>query len=299
MTKWDTMSSRDIFTLGGNRQPSGGDPPTPTRHASMDTNKQSWEQVDQDNASTPNVTGQSGRQGGIVQFELQGGANTFSLGGGGTPQGPPTNIPQYWGEGDNSVATTQKGLAAGGSYLAPPQQAMLMTTGGTYSGMTMAIHKWGIGDAKTQAQELRWQQGMGGDKNKIEQFCEVAGALQAFKTYLFMKPGSAFCTVVHLSMKFLFLAITEATQQLQGHLIVIGFVGDQTLIKQPTPILLPPWKTWEWIWVNVATDGPAIIEYYENDPTQRGTDTYGRLYDGGHKGPTLCAHPAGAIGADK
>jgi hypothetical protein len=107
--------------------------------------------------------------------------------------------------------------------------------------MAAAIEKWGIGDATTQANELRWQQGVGGDKNKIEQFCDVVGALQDFKTYLFMKPGSAFCTVVHSPMKF--VAITAAIQQLQG--CIIGFVGDLTLTKEPTPILLPPRKTWD------------------------------------------------------
>jgi hypothetical protein len=216
------MSSRDIFTLGGNRQPSGRDPPTPARRAPTDTDEHLWEQVNQDDASTPNVIGQFGKQGGSVQFELQGGANMLSLGGGGTPQGPPANISQYWGEEDDGVGTTQKGPAAGGSYLAPPQQATPTTTGGRYSGMATAIHKWGTGNATTRAQELHWQQGVGGDKNKIEKFREVAGALQEFKTYLLMKPGSAFCMVVHSPMKF--VVITEATQQLQGRLI--GFTGD-------------------------------------------------------------------------
>ena len=78
--------------------------------------------------------------------------------------------------------------------------------------MATAVTKWGIGDKNTQTNELRWQQGVGGDKTKIEQFHEVAGALQEFKTYLFIKPGSAFCTVIHSPMKF--VAITDATQQL-------------------------------------------------------------------------------------
>jgi hypothetical protein len=106
--------------------------------------------------------------------------------------------------------------------------------------MAAAIDKWGVGDAETQVQELLWQQGVGGDKAKIKQFRDVAGALQEFKTYIFVKPGSVFCIVVHLPVKF--MAITEATQQLQGHFI--GFVGDQILYKEPTPILLPPQKTW-------------------------------------------------------
>jgi hypothetical protein len=133
--------------------------------------------------------------------------------------------------------------------------------------MATAVTKWGIGNKNTQTNELRWQQGVGGDKTKIEQFREVAGALQEFKTYLFIKPGSAFCTVIHSPMKF--VAITNAMQQLQGQ--IIGFVGDRTLTKEPTPILMPPRKAWDWVKVKVATDGPALITYYEGEPSNRGT----------------------------
>jgi hypothetical protein len=62
-----------------------------------------------------------------------------------------------------------------------------------------------------------------------------------------------------------FVASTEATQQLQGR--IIGFVGDCTITKEPTPILIPPRKTWEWVQATVATDGPATISHYEVDLT--------------------------------
>ena len=81
-----------------------------------------------------------------------------------------------------------------------------------YSGMAAAIKKWGIGDTGTQSVELQWQQGVAGEKTKITQFQDITGALQEFKTYLFMKPGSAFCTVFHSPMKF--MAITAATKHL-------------------------------------------------------------------------------------
>jgi hypothetical protein len=80
-------TSRDIFALGGERQPAGGDPPAPPQHAPVDNDEHSWEKLDLDNASAPNVAGQFGHHGGGVQFNLQGGANTFSLGGGGSPPG--------------------------------------------------------------------------------------------------------------------------------------------------------------------------------------------------------------------
>jgi hypothetical protein len=230
------VNSRDIFALGGECQPAGGDPPAPLRCTPTDNNNLSWEQLNRDNASAPNVAGQFGCQGGGVQFDLQGGGNTFSLGGGVSPSGPPANITQQWGDGGDGDAAMPAGPPPTGAYVykTPPQQARPPPPEGPYSGMAAPINKWGIGDAKMQVQELRWQQGAGGNKAKLGQFRDVNRALQEFKTYLFVKPGSAFCTVVHSPMKF--MAIMEATQQLQGRFI--GFVRDRTLSKEPTPILL-------------------------------------------------------------
>ena len=83
-------------------------------------------------------------------------------------------------------------------------------------------------DSATIGWELEWQQGVGGDKTKITQFQDTAGGLQEFKTYLFVKPGSAFCTIVHLPMKF--MAILDAMQHLQG--CFIEFIGDRTLSRE-------------------------------------------------------------------
>jgi hypothetical protein len=105
--------------------------------------------------------------------------------------------------------------------------------------MAAAIKKWGIGDTVTQSVELRWQQGVAGKKTKIPQFQDVAGALQKSKTYLFMKPESAFCTILHSPMKF--MAITEATKHLQDRLI--GFIWDRTVSGEPMPVLFPSQKT--------------------------------------------------------
>jgi hypothetical protein len=102
-----------------------------------------------------------------------------------------------------------------------------------------------------------------GQKTKISQFQEVAGALQEFKTYLFIKPGSAFCTVVHSSMKF--MAISEATQHLQGRFIV--FIKDCTPSQEPTPVLFLSQKRWQWVTVTVATHGPSLLGYYKDDPS--------------------------------
>jgi hypothetical protein len=78
-----------------------------------------------------------------------------------------------------------------------------------YSGMAAATAKWGTGTQDSQTSKLNWQKSVDGDSAKIKQFQEVAGGLQEFKTYLFIKTGSAYCTVIHSSMNF--VAISEAT----------------------------------------------------------------------------------------
>ncbi len=161
----------------------------------------------------------------------------------------------------------QRGQAAAGlaqGTITPT--APVVPSKGVYSGMTTAVKKLGIGNKNTQT-KLHWQQEVGGDKTKIEQVREVAGALQEFKAYPFIKPGSAFCTVIHSPLKF--VAVTNATQQLQKQ--IIGFVGDRTLTKELTSILMPPRKAWDWVKVKVATDGPIFIAYHAGEPSNWGT----------------------------
>jgi hypothetical protein len=105
-----------------------------------------------------------------------------------------------------------------------------------------------------------------GDNTKITQFQEMVGALQEFKTYLFMKKGSAFCTIIHSPTKF--MALNKAMQHLQGHFI--GFIGDCMLTRNPMPILLPTQKTWQWVKEMAAMDGPAMIAFYEEDVLWQG-----------------------------
>ncbi len=106
---------------------------------------------------------------------------------------------------------------------------------GPYSGFEEALKRWGPSGDTTAVRDLKWQRDVYGNMQKIKQFQEVVGGLQVFRTYLFMKPGSAFVTVLHSPMKF--VAISEATQHLQGR--YVGFVGDCTAMKDPTPVVLP------------------------------------------------------------
>ncbi len=114
-------------------------------------------------------------------------------------------------------------------------------------------------------QDLKWQREVAGDAQRINQFKEVVGGLRDFGTYLFMKPGSAFATVLHSPMKF--VAMCDATQHLQGKFV--AFVGDRSARKGPTPIVLPPQKTWSWETRMVSTNAVALAAYYEEDPSHR------------------------------
>ncbi len=111
-----------------------------------------------------------------------------------------------------------------------------------YSGFDEALQRWGPSSDIPATRDLRWQRDVKGDTQKIKQFQEVVGGLQEFRTYLLMKPGSAFVTVLHSPMKF--VVISEATQHLQGR--YVGFVGDRTSTKDPTPVVLPQQSTWKW-----------------------------------------------------
>ena len=105
------------------------------------------------------------------------------------------------------------------------------------------------------------------------------GNLQDFKAYLFVKQGSSFTTVMHSPMKF--AAISAATGHLQGR--IIGFVGDRTPTREPTPILLPQRKTWEWVKETVSSDGPAMFKFYDDDPSRASTLWKGEGGDDGAK----------------
>jgi hypothetical protein len=93
------------------------------------------------------------------------------------------------------------------------------------------------------------------------------GSLQDFKAYLFVKQGSSLTTVMHSPMKF--AAINAATGHLQGR--IIGFVGDRMTTREPTPILLPQRKTWEWVKETISLDGPVMFKFYDDDQARVGT----------------------------
>jgi hypothetical protein len=65
-----------------------------------------------------------------------------------------------------------------------------------------------------------------------------------------------------------FVVISKVTQHLQGKFV--GFVGDRTDTKDPTPIVLPQQKMWKWETKTASLDAMALQVYYTADPTRRG-----------------------------
>jgi hypothetical protein len=137
-----------------------------------------------------------------------------------------------------------------------------------YSGFDEALKRWEPSGDTTATRDLKWQRDVNGDTQKIKQFQEVVGGLQRqdFWTYRLMKPGSAFVTVLHSPMKL--VTISEATQHLQGR--YVGFVGDHTATKDPTPVVLPQQSTWKWDTKTTSSDVVALEAHYTADPTRRG-----------------------------
>ena len=208
-----------------------------------------------DDPSAPNVGVRFGEQG--DRGELGRANNAFALDARGEPNNavastPPTEITQW------TVNTQDE---------TPHSSPLATPTGAPYSGITAAIHKGGSSTVASMAQDLMWQRAVEGDAGKITQWKEVMGSLQEFKAYLFIKQGTCFATVLHSPMKF--AAINPSTAHLQGR--VIGFVGDRTATREPTPILLPTNKTWQWVKESVFTDGTALIKHFDDDPTRIGT----------------------------
>ena len=189
---------------------------------------------------------------------------------GGTPRDP--TMCSSWGGG----ATSTKAFA-------PPTEITQWTedirddpsqpsrptipSGQPHSGFATAIQKCGLGTQTSIKQDLDWQRAVGGDAGKITQWKEVMGNIQDFKAYLFIKQGSCFATVLHSPMKF--AAINPATAHVQGR--VIGFVGDRTATREPTTILLPANKTWQWVKETVFADSTALMKYFHDDPARAGT----------------------------
>jgi hypothetical protein len=75
------------------------------------------------------------------------------------------------------------------------QPAAAVQQAQNYSGFSAAITWWGTGTDEDIKCNLKWQAEVGGETTKINQFQEIAGSLQYFCTYLFIKPGSNSATL--------------------------------------------------------------------------------------------------------
>jgi hypothetical protein len=66
-----------------------------------------------------------------------------------------------------------------------------------------------------------------------------------------------------------FMAISEATQHLQGKFI--GFIGDRTPTREPMAVLFPAQMMWQWVKATVANHGPSLLEHYDTNPSRCGS----------------------------
>jgi hypothetical protein len=157
--------------------------------------------------------------------------------------GPPTRAVEFTLPGSNEIRTiwvaTESQLREGdkeGHYMEPAQSGPSPEGQGTaitphhpglqpqpggqvqtatepikpYSGFDEALKRWGPSGDITATWDLKWQRDVNGDMQKIKQFQEVVGGLQDFRTYLLMKPGSAFVKILHSPMPMKFVAISSS-----------------------------------------------------------------------------------------
>ncbi len=105
-------------------------------------------------------------------------------------------------EGDDDrhyMEPAQAGPSPGGqgTAITPHHPGLQPQPGGQAQTATGPIRPYsGFDEASgdtTATRDLKWQRDVNGDTQKIKQFQEVVAGLQDFRTYLLMKPGSAFC----------------------------------------------------------------------------------------------------------
>jgi hypothetical protein len=273
----------DMFAFGGGRRGSGcKSPPPPAR-----SRQQGQDDFSYNGGFSFNSGVGRGSDRGVptrtIQWDLAGGT-----GGNGDEEpggGDPFTLCRGSGAGQPvATACTQQGDTAGGNAPPglrghgdpPPVQGGWITFQGHHRrrgpplrgtlGWGLPLQNRGRGTQELQNHELTWQKAIDRDTSKVKVFQETAGGLQEFKTYLFIKKGSTYCTVLHSPMNF--MAISKATQHLQGQFI--GFVEDCTVTWEPTPILFPLQKTWQWVKEEVCTTGPDLLKYNQEDASHRG-----------------------------
>jgi hypothetical protein len=159
-----------------------------------------------DDPTAPNVDARFGVTGECAPRDTTANNNIFDVGGGGVRHNGDT--PRATSAPHREI-TQWASQEEGGE---DPQEIVTAPKATTYSGIDEAIAKCGLGTNATIINNLTWQRSVGGDTTKINQWKEVMGSLQEFKSYIFVKRGSCFATVMHLPMKF--TAISAATHHL-------------------------------------------------------------------------------------
>ena len=127
----------------------------------------------------------------------------------------------------------------------------------------------------TLAADLAWQQQLEGDPIRIKTFRTEALQQVDIVIFAYMRPSSPFINLLHSAAPF---SLPSGDMHYRGK--DIGFVGDRTDIRVPTPIVLAPEQPWKWLTKRITLDiGPLDLFYADPEnatkfyhPPDRATD---------------------------
>ena len=127
-------------------------------------------------------------------------------------------------------------------------------TPGSLAASSFALAQLG---ASVEKEELKWQRDVHGDATKGKAFkAEILQAMD-LRVFAFMRPKSAFITLVHSSATFFAMGAPTDLQKKD-----IAFVGDRTPYHNPQPVLLGERKAWEWLTKDIILDSNALVQYF-------------------------------------
>ena len=129
------------------------------------------------------------------------------------------------------------------------------------SGICTAIHRL-MADtpSNTLAIDLLWQQQVEGDPLKIKAFRTEVLQQVDLVVFAYMRPASPFVHLLHSAAPF---SVPSGDIHYRGK--DIGFVGDRTDVRVPTPIVLAPEQPWKWISRRIVMDIGPLDAFYAQE----------------------------------
>jgi hypothetical protein len=140
-----------------------------------------------------------------------------------------------------------------------------------YSGISSALKQLAhiITDANT-AHNLRWQQDIDGDNQKINVWKVEVAALPRLQFYAYMQPGDPFLVVGHS----LSIIYSTATDVASFHGKMVLFTGDRKVTCDCAPVFLPAQSAFKWKTCTAIDNKTKLRNWYADNPAE-----YGKLWD--------------------